>query len=104
MEYKINKNEVLKFEIDLTGRIKLPGQYYLQVVPENPHSQIRISQIEMYYNGNPALDKFVSSEGNTIHVNRTAQVTGESIITIIFNVESTEMGKGNIHFRPGLIY
>lgn len=104
MEYQINKDGVLKFEIDLSGKIKLPGQYSLQVVQENPQSQVRLSEIELYYNGNPALDKFVSLKGNTIHINRTAQVTGESRITIIFSVESTEMSKGIIQFRPGLIY
>jgi alpha-L-fucosidase len=104
MEYRINKGEVLKIKIDLSGKIKLPGQYSLQAVPENPRSQISLGEIELYYNGYPALNKFVSSEGNTIHINRTAQVTGESCITLIFSVESTEMGKGIIYFRPGLIY
>ena len=48
-----------------------------------------------------ALDEFVSLDGNTIDINRTAQVTEESKITVNFKIEASEMGKGIIQFRPG---
>jgi len=51
-----------------------------------------------------ALDEFGSLDGNTININRTAQVTEESTITVNFKIETSEMGKGIIQFRPGLIY
>lgn len=103
-DWKINREEALMIEIDLTGRIKLPGQYSLQVVPENPQLKIKISGIELFYNGNPALDKFVTVNDNTININRTAQVTIESKITVMFKMECSETGNGIINFRPGLIY
>ena len=103
-DWKINREEALMIEIDLTGRIKLPGQYSLQVVPENPQLKIKISGIELFYNGNPALDKFVTVNENTININRTAQVTVESKIAVMFTMECSETGKGVINFRPGLIY
>ena len=40
-EWMINKDEILKIEIDLTGRIKLPGQYFLQLVPENAGLKVK---------------------------------------------------------------
>ena len=103
-DWKINREEALMIEIDLTGRIKLPGQYSLQVVPENPQLKITISGIELFYNDNPALDKFVTVNDNTININRTAQVTIESKITVMFKMECSETGNGIINFRPGLIY
>lgn len=103
-EWNINRGEDLRLEIDLTGRIKLPGQYSLQVVPENPQFKIKISEIKLFYNGNPAMDKFVSVKENTININRTAQVTEESKISVTFKMECSEMGKGVVQFRPGLIY
>ena len=103
-DWKINREEALMIEIDLTGRIKLPGQYSLQVVPENPQLKIKISGIELFYNGNPALDKFVTVNENTVNINRTAQVTIESKITVMFKMECSETGNGIINFRPGLIY
>ena len=51
-----------------------------------------------------ALDKFVSVDENTININRTAQVTEESKIIVNFRIEASEIGKGVIQFRPGLIY
>ncbi len=54
-EWEINKDEKLKIEIDLSGKIKLPGQYSLQIVPESSNTKIKISEIKLYYNGNPAL-------------------------------------------------
>jgi hypothetical protein len=51
-----------------------------------------------------ALDKFVSVDENIININRTAQVTEESKIIVNFRIEASEMGKGVIQFRPGLIY
>ena len=102
--WNINRGEDLRLEIDLTGRIKLPGQYSLQVVPENPQLKIKISEIKLFYNGNPAMDKFVSVNENTININRSAQVTEESKISVTFKMECSEKGKGVVQFRPGLIY
>jgi len=103
-EWEINKDETLRIEIDLTGRIKLPGQYSLQAVPDNPGSEIRIREVRLYYNGNSAFDKFVSIDENTISINRTAQVTDESKILVSFSLACSEPGKGLVQFRPGLIY
>ena len=103
-DWKTNKEEALMIEIDLSGRINLPGQYSLQLVPEGSKTKIEISEVELYYDGNPALDKFVTVNENTININRTAQVTGESRITITFKMECSESGKGVINFKPGLFY
>jgi alpha-L-fucosidase len=103
-EWNFNREEKLIIEIDLSGRIKLPGQYSLQIIPEKSNAEIKISNVELYYNGNPALDKFVTLDENTININRTDQVTVESEITVKFKMECSESGKGNINFKPGLIY
>ena len=102
--WNIKRDEVHEIEIDLTGRIKLPGQYSLQIVPESSKSEVKISGIELYYNDNPVMDKFMSVKEGTININRTDQVTEESKIMVIFNMECSETGKGVIQFRPGLIY
>jgi len=103
-KWEINRDMILEMEIDLTGRIKLPGQYTLQVAPESSKSEIKIRGVELFYNSNPAMDKFVSVNENIININRTAQVTEESKITVRFKLECSEINKGIIQFRPGLIY
>ncbi len=50
------------------------------------------------------LDKFVTVNENTININRTAQITDESKITVMFKMECSANEKGIIKFRPGLIY
>jgi len=102
--WSTKSGEVHEIEIDLTGRIKLPGQYSLQIVPESSTSEVKISGVELYYNDNPVMDKFVSVKEGTININRTDQVTDESRISLKFKMECTETGKGVIQFRPGLIY
>ncbi len=54
--------------------------------------------------GNQALDKFVSIDGNKININRTAQVTEESKITVVLKMGCSAKSKGIINFRPGLMY
>lgn len=103
-EWEINKDEKRRIEIDLSGKIKLPGQYSLQIVPQSPNTKIKISEIKLYYNGNQALDKFVTVNENTININRTAQITDESKIAVMLKIECSANEKGIINFRPGLIY
>lgn len=104
LEWEIKKDEKLRIDIDLSGKIKVPGQYSLQIVPDSSNTKIQISQIKLYYNGHPALDKFVTVNGNTININRTAQITDESKITVMLKIECPANEKGIINFRPGLIY
>jgi len=90
--------------LDISGKIKLPGQYTIRIDTEGQDIKIRISELELLYDGNQALDKFVSVSGNEIKINRTAQVTEESRITLIFSLISKKKFKGEIQFRPSFIY
>lgn len=102
--WEIDKGETLAVDIDLSGKIKLPGQYSMKLIPENSDNIIKLSEVELYYNGSPVLDKFVSVEENTISINRTAQVTEESNISVRFTLDGSEDGQVTAQFRPGVIY
>jgi alpha-L-fucosidase len=91
-------------EVDLTGRIRMPGQFIVKVEPENADMKFRISNVELIYDGRAALESFVTVKGNEININRTAQVTGESRITLRFTLNSKKECRGKILFKPALVY
>lgn len=99
-----NTDENEKVEVDLTGKIKMPGQFLVKVESENSDSKIKISDVELIYDGRVVLDDFTSVKGNEININRTAQVTDESKISLRFNIKSKTKTEGKIRFKPALIY
>jgi len=103
-KWKLDQNENIKVELDLSGKIKLPGQYTVKVEPDNADVKIMISAVKLFYDGHLTLDKFTSVSGNEININRTAQVTEESKITLTFRLADKKTCEGSISFRPSLIY
>ncbi len=99
-----NTKENTKIEADLTGRIKMPGQFIVRVEPENSNEKIKISNVELIYDGRVVLGDFTSVKGNEININRTAQVIGESTISLRFKLEGKKEVSGEIQFKPALIY
>jgi len=91
-------------EVDLTGKIRMPGQFIVKVEPEKKDMRCKISNVELIYDGRKALDSFTSVKGNEIHINRTAQVTEESKIVLRFTLTSKTECRGKILFKPTLIY
>jgi alpha-L-fucosidase len=91
-------------EIDLTGKIKMPGQFTVKVEPENADTKIKIENIELIYDGRVVLKSFTTVKGNEININRTAQVTDESKISLRFTLKSKTECRGKILFKPALIY
>jgi len=103
-DWKLNPDEVVKLDIDLSGKIKLPGQYTVKIKPGIADMKVKISEVQLFYDGHQAMDKFISVSGNEININRTAQVTGESQISLIFKLKCSNSCDGKISFRPSLIY
>jgi alpha-L-fucosidase len=99
-----NTEESAELELDLSGRIKMPGQFLVKIEPEDVDSKIRISDVELIYDGRVVLDNFTSVKGNEININRTAQVTDESKIKLRFTIKSKTKNKGKVQFKPALIY
>ena len=93
----------LKIKVDLSTKIKLPGQYSVKVVPEN-FAEIEITNAEIHYEGHRALDEFVNVSGETISISRTAQVTDESSSVLYLTIKFVEKCGGKVEFRPELIY
>jgi len=93
-----------KIELDLTGKIKLPGQYTVKIVPDSSNTIVDLRQVEMFYDGHKVLNEFISISGNEISINRTAQVTNESKITLQIKLDCEKPCYGDIMFRPALIY
>ncbi len=90
-------------KLDLTGKINLPGQYTVELIPAE-NAIIGIGEVKMFYDGNLTLDEFTSVSGNSININRTAQVTGKSRITLEISLDCENPCSGEINFRPALIY
>ncbi|MCK5701492.1 MAG: alpha-L-fucosidase, partial [Cyclobacteriaceae bacterium] len=103
-DWELKEGDEVKIELDLTGKINLPGQFTVKIVSENTDTKVTISDVKLFYEGNPALDKFTSVSGDEININRTAQVTDESKIIVYFNLKCKADCKGKIDFRPALIY
>ena len=99
-----NTKENAKIEVDLTGKIQMPGQFIVRVHPENADTEIKISNVELIYDGRVVLENFTSVKGNEISINRTAQVIDESKISLRFNLKSKTEYCGKIQFKPALIY
>jgi alpha-L-fucosidase len=91
-------------KIDLSGNIKLPGQYSVKLLPDNAQAEMEIVKAEIYFEGQPALSEFVTIKGNEININRTAMVTPESSSVIHITVKCGEPCNGKVAFRPALIY
>ncbi len=100
--YDLKENS--KIEVDLTGKIKMPGQFLVKVEPENSNAKIKISDVELIYDGRIVLDNFTTVKGNEININRTAQVIDESKIKLRFTLKSKSESSGKIQFKPALIY
>ena len=103
-DWEVDKGQGLSLKLDLSGKIRLPGQYSVKIETKNLETELKISNVEMYYDGNLTMDKFTSVSGNEIKINRTAQVTDECKIILEFNLTSNSDCRGNIRFRPALIY
>ena len=103
-EWELHTGGHIKIDLELTGKINLPGQYTLKIAPENENKTLVIDKVELFYDGHAVLDNFTSISGNEIKINRTAQVTKESKITLCFQLKSKSAIKGYIKFRPALIY
>jgi len=99
-----NTKENAIIEIDLTEKIKMPGQFTVRVEPENADTKIKINNVELIYDGRVVLESFTTVKGNEININRTAQVTDESKITLRFSLNSKIGYRGKIQFKPALIY
>lgn len=93
-----------KIELDLTRRIKMPGQFIVQLAPEDSNAKIKISDVELVYDGRVVLDNFTTVKGNKININRTAQVIDESKIELRFTLKSKSESSGKVQFKPALIY
>jgi len=91
-------------EVNLTGKIKIPGQFTVKVEAENSDVKMKINNVELIYDGQVVLDKFTTVKGNEININRTAQVTDENKITLRFTLKSKTDFSGKILFKPVLIY
>ncbi len=96
-------DSLMSLKIELSSHIKLPGQYTLKL-SHGDNCMIDIQDADIYYEGRKALAEFVSISGNEIHINRTAQVTGESSSVLHIRFRSDEGCSGVIQFRPSLIY
>ena len=99
-----NTEENSTINLNLSDKIKLPGQFTIKIEPDDSDKKVEISNVELIFDGQKVLNDFITVKGNEISINRTAQVTGESKIELRFNIKSNAPVKGKIQFRPALIY
>jgi len=102
--WSVDQGGKMKVELDLTGKIQLPGQYVVKVEPEDVNKKVKISEVNMFYDGAEVMDKFTSVSDMEIKINRTAQVTEESTIILNFTIACTSACNGTLKFKPALIY
>ena len=93
-----------KMEINLSKLINLPGQYIVNVIPTDSTVKIKLTDVEIYYDGSKALPEFVSIAGQSIHVNRTAIVTDKGSSVLTFSIESKIPSNGKVTFGAAFVY
>jgi alpha-L-fucosidase len=90
-------------KIDLKGKINVPGQYILTVIPGSGEP-VEIKNAVLYYDGNKALKEFVNIKESKIHINRTAQVTEDSEIIVELKINLKKQVPGKVEFIPEFIH
>lgn len=92
-------NNTFDININLTPYIPIPGQYEVKIAPQKG-AAIKVAQAELWYDGQKALDQFITITDSTVSINRTAQVTNET--SILLKLKLTSVGvkePGSISFR-----
>jgi len=98
----LSDNEIM-LKIDLKGKINVPGQYILTVIPGSGEP-VEIKNAVLYYDGNKALKEFVNIKESKIHINRTAQVTEDSEIIVELKINLKKQVPGKVEFIPEFIH
>lgn len=95
------KSGSFALNINLTPYIPVPGQYELKLQPSEPGgNNIHISGAELWYDGQKALDEFLTISDTMVLISRTAQVTNETSILLKLSFTGTEINApGYIRFR-----
>jgi len=101
-ESEINKEVTV--DLDLSGRIRYPGQYMIKFEADKDDTKLDVNEVELFYDGSKVLDEFVSVSEGSISINRTAQVIDESEITLRITFKCNSSGSGKILFKPLTIY
>lgn len=100
---EVLRDGVVKIKVDLSEYINLPGQYTLQIAPEN-NTRVELLDAEIYYEGQRGLDEYVTISGTKISINRTAMVTDESSSILFVTMKSSDIDSVSFEFKPALIY
>lgn len=91
----------LDININLTPYVPVPGQYEIKVKPDNNALSVRVAHAELWYDGEKALDEFVTVKDSMVFINRTAQVTNETSIMLKVTLSTADSvtSSGGISFR-----
>ncbi|MBX3253048.1 MAG: alpha-L-fucosidase [Chitinophagaceae bacterium] len=95
------RNGKLDININLTSYIPVPGQYEIRIKPDDDTFFVKVAQAELWYDGEKALDEFVTIKDSAVLINRTAQVTNETSIILKMTLSAADSVKssGGISFR-----
>ncbi len=94
----------VRVKVNLSDRINLPGQYSIRLAPDNPNMVIKLTDVEIHYEGHKALNEFVKITGGEISINRIAQVTDESSSVLFLTLNCKQPCNGKIEFISLLVY
>jgi len=80
-DFKGNKAE---FTLDLSGFFTKPGQYGIEIIPDDATTKLKVTDFKVLYNDKPVLKEMYGAiqKNKYYNINRTAQVTEESKITL----------------------
>ena len=93
-----------QMELDLSDLINLPGQYIVEVVPDDSEAKIELTGARVHFDGAEGLQEYVSVTGQRINVNRTAGVGEGSSSVLTFIIESEKPCNGKITFKAAFVY
>jgi alpha-L-fucosidase len=95
--------KTVQLKINLNGKINVPGQYVLTVLPETKN-QFEIMDAALFYNGNKAMKEMINIKDAKVHVNQTAQITDKNDLYVTMTIRVDRPGGGVIEFTPELVH
>jgi alpha-L-fucosidase len=96
------ESNFLEIKIPLKDKMNVPGQYVLTVLAEE-EQKLDIQNATMFYDGTEALKDFVQIKNNTVQINQTAQIMGESDLYVTMQLGFKHACNGKVEFVPKLI-
>jgi len=81
--------------LDLSDFFTKPGQYGIEIIPDDETTNLEVTDFKVFYNSKPVLEEMYGEikKNKYYNINRTAQVTTESEVTLKMTFKTVDPSK-----------